>query len=329
MEQRTLGKQSPLTVSALGMGCMNMSHGYGKPMDKGQAISNIRRMFDEGVDFFDTAEVYGPYTNESLVGEALEPIRDKVKIATKFGIQLNDDFSQRLDSKPETIRKSVEGSLKRLRTDHIDLYYEHRIDTTTPIEEVADTISQLMKEGKVLHWGLSEAGVETIRRAHAALPLTAVESEYSMFWRNPEKDVIPVLEELGIGLVPFSPLGKGFLTGTVKKNATFAKDDFRSTVPRFSQENLAKNQELAEYIGMLASEKGCTPAQLALSWVLAQKSWIVPIPGSKSLNHLLDNIGAVNVKWTPEEVEKVNDALTHITIFGDRYGANNQKNVGN
>ena len=329
MEQRTLGKQSPLTVSALGMGCMNMSHGYGKPMDKEQAISNIRQMFDEGVDFFDTAEVYGPYTNESLVGEALEPIRDKVKIATKFGIQLNDDFSQRLDSKPETIRKSVEGSLKRLRTDHIDLYYEHRIDTTTPIEEVADTISQLMKEGKILHWGLSEAGVETIRRAHAALPLTAVESEYSMFWRNPEKDVIPVLEELGIGLVPFSPLGKGFLTGTVKKSATFAKDDFRSTVPRFSQENLAKNQNLAEYVGMLASEKGCTPAQLALSWVLAQKSWIVPIPGSKSLNHLLDNIGAVNVKWTPEEVEKVNDALTHITIFGDRYGANNQKNVGN
>ena len=329
MKTRNLGIASPLTVSTVGLGCMGMSHGYGAPSDIDEMVKLIRKAHDLGVTFFDTAEVYGPYTNEELVGKALEPIRNEVKIATKFGISMNmDDFKQVLDSRPETIRKSVEGSLKRLRTDHIDLYYQHRVDPNVPIEDVAGTISDLMKEGKILHWGLSEAGIETIKKAHAILPLTAVQSEYSMFWREPEKNLLPVLEELGIGLVPFSPLGKGFLTGGITKDTKFSKHDFRTSVPRFQKENIEANMKLVDFVKEIAVEKGITPAQVAISWLLYQKPWIVPIPGSRSLNHLEDNITAANVIYTPEEMKRINDFLDTIHIQGDRYNAQNQSNIG-
>lgn len=329
MKTRKLGIASPLTVSTVGLGCMGMSHGYGAPSDIDEMVKLIRKAHDLGVTFFDTAEVYGPYTNEELVGKALEPIRNEVKIATKFGISMNmDDFKQVLDSRPETIRKSVEGSLKRLRTDHIDLYYQHRVDPNVPIEDVAGTISDLMKEGKILHWGLSEAGIETIKKAHAILPLTAVQSEYSMFWREPEKNLLPVLEELGIGLVPFSPLGKGFLTGGITKDTKFSKHDFRTSVPRFQKENIEANMKLVDFVKGIAVEKGITPAQVAISWLLYQKPWIVPIPGSRSLNHLEDNITAANVTYTPEEMKRINDFLDSIHIQGDRYNAQNQSNIG-
>ena len=329
MKTRKLGIASPLTVSTVGLGCMGMSHGYGAPSDIDEMVKLIRKAHDLGVTFFDTAEVYGPYTNEELVGKALEPIRNEVKIATKFGISMNmDDFKQVLDSRPETIRKSVEGSLKRLRTDHIDLYYQHRVDPNVPIEDVAGTISDLMKEGKILHWGLSEAGIETIKKAHAILPLTAVQSEYSMFWREPEKNLLPVLEELGIGLVPFSPLGKGFLTGGITKDTKFRKHDFRTSVPRFQKENIEANMKLVDFVKGIAVEKGITPAQVAISWLLYQKPWIVPIPGSRSLNHLEDNITAANVTYTPEEMKRINDFLDTIHIQGDRYNAQNQSNIG-
>ena len=329
MKTRNLGIASPLTVSTVGLGCMGMSHGYGAPSDIDEMVKLIRKAHDLGVTFFDTAEVYGPYTNEELVGKALEPIRNEVKIATKFGISMNmDDFKQVLDSRPETIRKSVEGSLKRLRTDHIDLYYQHRVDPNVPIEDVAGTISDLMKEGKILHWGLSEAGIETIKKAHAILPLTAVQSEYSMFWREPEKNLLPVLEELGIGLVPFSPLGKGFLTGGITKDTKFSKHDFRTSVPRFQKENIEANMKLVDFVKGIAVEKGITPAQVAISWLLYQKPWIVPIPGSRSLNHLEDNITAANVTYTPEEMKRINDFLDTIHIQGDRYNAQNQSNIG-
>lgn len=293
-------------------------------------IKLIRTAHDLGVTFFDTAEVYGPYTNEELVGEALEPIRNEVKIATKFGISMNmDDFKQVLDSRPETIRRSVEGSLKRLRTDHIDLYYQHRVDPDVPIADVAGTIKDLMDEGKILHWGLSEAGVNTIREANSILPLTAVQSEFSLFWREPENNLLPVLEELGIGLVPFSPLGKGFLTGGITKDTKFGKHDFRSSVPRFQKENIEANMALVEFVKSIAEKKGVTPAQVAISWILYQKPWIVPIPGSRSLKHLEDNIAAANVTYTQEEMAEINATLDTIVIQGNRYNSNNQSHVGN
>lgn len=329
MKTRNLGTVSSLTVSTVGLGCMGMSHGYGEPSDVKEMIALIRKAHDLGVTFFDTAEVYGPYTNEELVGQALEPIRNEVKIATKFGISMNmDDFKQVLDSRPETIRRSVEGSLKRLRTDHIDLYYQHRVDPNVPIEDVAGTIKELMDEGKILHWGLSEAGIETIKKAHAILPLTAVQSEYSMFWREPEKNLLPLLGELGIGLVPFSPLGKGFLTGGITKDTKFSKHDFRTSVPRFQKENIEANMALVEFVKGIAIEKDITPAQVAISWLLNQRDWIVPIPGSRSLKHLEDNIAAANVTYTPEEMQRINDFLNSIEIKGDRYNANNQVNIG-
>lgn len=329
MKIRNLGVASPLSVSAIGLGCMGMSHGYGAPSDINEMVRLIRTAHDLGVTFFDTAEVYGPYTNEELVGKALEPIRNEVKIATKFGISMNmDDFKQKLDSRPETIRKSVEGSLKRLRTDHIDLYYQHRVDPDVPIEDVAGTVKELMTEGKVLHWGLSEPGLDTIRKTHSILPLTAVQSEYSMFWREPEKDLLPLLDELGIGLVPFSPLGKGFLTGGITKDTKFDTHDFRTSVPRFRKENIEANMALVDFIKGLAIEKGVTPAQIAISWLLYQKPWIVPIPGSRSLRHLTDNIEAANITYTDDEMRRIDDVLGKIKIHGDRYNASNQANIG-
>lgn len=329
MKTRNLGVASPLTVSSIGLGCMGMSFGYGTASDVNEMVKLIRTAHDLGVTFFDTAEVYGPYINEELVGKALEPIRNEVKIATKFGITMNlNDFKQVLDSRPETIRKSVEGSLRRLRTDHIDLYYEHRVDPDVPIEDVAGTMQQLVEEGKILHWGLSEPGIETIRKAHAVFPLTAVQSEYSMFWREPERNLLPLLEELGIGLVPFSPLGKGFLTGGITKDTQFNKHDFRTTVPRFKKENIETNMALVDFIKEIAPEKSVTPAQIAISWLLYQKPWIVPIPGSRSLKHLTDNIAAANITYTDEEMRRIDDALGKIIIRGDRYSADNQANVG-
>lgn len=324
MEKRILSNN--LEVSAIGLGCMGMSHGYGEASDKNEMIALIRKAHELGVDFFDTAECYGPYINEELVGEALEPIRSEVKIATKFGIQLKD-FKQTLDSSPAAIRKSVEGSLRRLRTDHIDLYYQHRVDKNTPIEEVAETIAQLVKEGKVLHWGMSEAGVENIRRAHAVLPLTAIQSEYSMFWREPEELLLNTLEELCIGLVPFSPLGKGFLTGNITKDVKFGANDFRSTVPRFSKENIDANMVIVDLVKSIAERKHITPAQVALSWLKAQRPFIVSIPGSRSLKHLEDNIAAAAVTYTAEEMQEINAALNRITLQGHRYSPEAQKNI--
>lgn len=327
MKYRELGNRK-LQVSAIGLGCMGMSHGYGPAADRNEMIALIRRAYEQGVTFFDTAECYGPFANEELVGEALAPVRDKVVIATKFGIQIDKEGQQLLNSRPEQIRRSVEGSLKRLRTDRIDLYYQHRVDPDVPIEEVAGTVGDLMREGKVLHWGLSEAGIQTIRRAHAELPLTAVQSEYSMFWREPEEQLLPALAELGVGLVPFSPLGKGFLTGTVNRDARFGQGDFRSVVPRFTPENIAANLVLVDFVREVAAAKGITPAQVALSWLMAQRPWIVSIPGSRSLNHLTDNIAAAGVEYTPEEMENINERLSQIVLSGDRYPAELQARVG-
>jgi aryl-alcohol dehydrogenase-like predicted oxidoreductase len=319
MQKRKLGKLGP-EVSAIGFGCMGMSHGYGPAADKKEMISLIHSAIDRGVTFFDTAEVYGPYVNEELVGEALAPFKGQVVIATKFGIKLNEG-KQVLNSKPENIKQSVEGSLRRLQVDAIDLYYQHRVDPNVPIEEVAGTIQELIKEGKIRFWGLSEAGAGTIRRAHAVQPLTAVQSEYSMMWRSPEAEVLPVLEELGIGFVPFSPLGKGFLTGTIDKQTTFGASDFRSIVPRFQAEHLEANQMLVDLIKQLAAGKNASPAQIALAWVLAQKPWIVPIPGTRKLDRLEENLGAADVELSPEELSNLNDALANIEISGDRYPA--------
>ena len=324
MKKRILGKD--LEVSVLGLGCMGMSHGYGEACDKQEMITLIRKAHDLGVTFFDTAECYGPYINEELVGEALQPIRHEVKIATKFGIQLKD-FQQTLDSSPAAICKSVEGSLRRLRTDHIDLYYQHRVDKNTPIEEVAETVAALIKEGKVLHWGLSEAGVATIRRAHAVLPLTAIQSEYSMFWREPEEALLGTLEELGIGLVPFSPLGKGFLTGSITKASQFGANDFRSTVPRFSQENIDANRVIVDLVQQIARRKGITPAQVALSWIMAQRKFIVPIPGSRTQAHLEDSLAAATVHYTSDEMHEINALLDKINLQGNRYSPEAQKNI--
>ena len=328
MQKRKLGN-SQLEVSALGLGCMGLSHGYGPATDTGQAISLIRAAVERGVTFFDTAEVYGPYLNEEVVGEALAPIRGQVVIATKFGFTFGDDNKQQiLNSRPDHIRWAVEGSLKRLRTDVIDLLYQHRVDPEVPIEDVAGTVKDLIAEGKVKHFGLSEAGVQTIRRAHAVQPVTALQSEYSLWWREPEQEVLPTLEELGIGFVPFAPLGKGFLTGAIKADATFGADDFRSKVPRFSPEALQANQALVDLVGRLASSKGATPAQIALAWLLAQKPWIVPIPGTTKLHRLEENLGAATLKLSQSDLSSIEQALAEVRVQGDRYSAALQARVG-
>lgn len=329
MQTRQLGK-SGLEVSAIGLGCMGMSQSFGPLPEKKDAIALIHAAVERGVNFFDTAEVYGQsHHNEELVGEALRSFKGKVLIATKFGIKIVDG-KQVLNSNPGMIRESVEGSLKRLQIDTIDLYYQHRVDPHVPIEEVAGLMQDLIKEGKIRHWGLSEAGVETIRRAHAIQPLAAVESEYSMMWRSPEEELLPTLEELGIGFVPFAPLGKGFLTGTIDKNTIFGSDDFRSKQPRFQADNLEANQVVVELIKKVAAQKNATPAQIALSWVLAQKPWIVPIPGTRKLERLEENIGAVDVKLTAEDLNELNDALAKIKVLGDRYpvGSDYAKRTG-
>ncbi|WP_424625877.1 aldo/keto reductase [Achromobacter marplatensis] len=328
MQQRTLGN-STLEVSALGLGCMGLSHGYGPATDTGQAVSLIRAAVDRGVTFFDTAEVYGPYLNEEVVGEALAPVRDQVVIATKFGFTFGDDNKQQiLNSRPEHIRWAVEGSLKRLKTDVIDLLYQHRVDPDVPIEDVAGTVKDLIAEGKVKHFGLSEAGVQTIRRAHAVQPVTALQSEYSLWWREPEQEVLPTLEALGIGFVPFSPLGKGFLTGAIKDGATFGSDDFRSKVPRFSPEAIRANQALVDLLGQIARDKGVTAAQIALAWLLAQKPWIVPIPGTTKLHRLEENLGAASVELSATDLDRIAQALAGVKIQGDRYPAALQARVG-
>src|SRR5699024_1770051 len=327
MKTRKLGN-SNLEVSALGLGCMGMSHGYGPAADQQEMITLIRRAFDKGVTFFDTAEVYGPFVNEELVGEALAPIRDEVTIATKFGIRMeNGDHT--MVSHPEQIRRSVDGSLRRLNTDVIDLYYQHRVDPDVPIEEVAGTVKELIDEGKVKHFGMSEAGVQTIRRAHTEQPVTAVQSEYSMWWRQPEEQLLPMLEELGIGFVPFSPLGKGFLTGEIDENTTIADDDNRNTVPRFDKENRTANQQLVALLGNIANDHGVTRAQIAIAWVLAQKPWIVPIPGTTKLKHLESNIAAADIELTSEDIDQIDDALSRIDIQGARYPKELQERTGN
>src|SRR6266436_1098306 len=315
MKKRQLGK-SGLEVSAIGFGCMGLNYAYRATIDKKESISLLRAAVDRGVTFFDTAEIYGPYTNEELVGEALKPYRGRVVIATKFGIRSRDG-KQVQDSHPLGIRESVEGSLKRLNTDVIDLYYQHRVDPQVPIEDVAGTMKELISEGKIKHWGLSEAGVQTIRRAHAIHPVTAVESEYSLWWRRPEEALLPALEELGIGFVPFSPLGKGFLTGTISKDSKFDKSDFRSIVPRFTPAALAANQALVDLLKQVADEKKATAAQIALAWLLGQKPWIVPIPGTTQLSRLEENIGAASVELTAEDLREVEDAK--FTVKGARY----------
>lgn len=327
MERRKLGK-SGLEVSALGLGCMGMSYGYGPAGDKNEMISLIRKAVERGVTFFDTAEVYGPYTNEELVGEALAPVKESVIIATKFGIGLDQNYKQFQDSRPETIRQSVEGSLKRLKVDAIDLYYQHRVDPNVPIEDVAGAVKDLIQAGKVKHLGLSEPGVKTIRRAHAVQPVAAVQSEYSLWWRRPEKELLPTLEELGIGLVPYSPLGKGFLTGKIDEHTTFDKTDFRNIVPRFTPEARKANQALVDLLRKIAESKKTTPAQIALAWLLAQKPWIVPIPGTTKLSRLEENIGALAVELTSEDLREIDNAASEITIQGDRYPEALEKRTG-
>jgi aryl-alcohol dehydrogenase-like predicted oxidoreductase len=308
---------------------MGLSHGYGPATDTQVAVKLIRTAHDRGVTFFDTAQVYGPFSNEEVVGEALEPIRDQVVIASKFGFELpSPDGQQSLNSRPDYIRQSVEGSLKRLRTDVIDLLYQHRVDPNVPIEDVAGTVRDLITEGKVRHFGLSEAGAGTIRRAHAVHPVAALQSEYSLWWREPENEIIPTLEELGIGLVPFSPLGKGFLTGTIDVNTKFDSKDFRTVVPRFSEEARKANQGLVTLLGQIASGKRVTPAQIALAWLLARKSWIVPIPGTTKLNRLEENIGAADFELTSDELQRIEEALSTIIVHGDRYPAHLQARVG-
>jgi aryl-alcohol dehydrogenase-like predicted oxidoreductase len=321
MQKRKLGNNN-LEVSALGLGCMGMSFSYKPFPEKHEAIALIRAAVDRGVTFFDTAEVYGPFTNEELVGEALAPVRDKVVIATKFGFDINPDGSQGgkgLNSQPEHIKQAAEGSLNRLKTDYIDLFYQHRVDPSVPIEEVAGAVQELIQQGKVRHFGLSEAGVQTIRRAHAVQPVTALQSEYSLWWRKPEAEVIPALEELGIGLVPFSPLGKGFLTGKIDESRTFDKADIRSTIPRFTPEARKANQALVDLLGRIAAQKKATPAQIALAWLLAQKPWIVPIPGTTKLHRLEENIGSVEVELTAGDLREIDSAASKISIEGARY----------
>ena len=319
MQNRRLGK-SDLEVSALGLGCMGMSYGYGPPADRREMITLIRTAVERGVTFFDTAEAYGPFTNEGLVGEALAPFRGQVVIATKFGFKFGPRGEQNgLDSRPEHIRQAAEASLKRLRIDGIDLLYQHRVDPAVSIEEVAGAVKDLIAEGKVKHFGLSEAGVQTIRRAHAIQPVTALQSEYSLWWRRPEAEILPALEELGIGFVPFSPLGKGFLTGKIDENTTFDSSDFRNIVPRFTPDARKANQALVDLLGRIAERKKATPAQIALAWLLAQKAWIVPIPGTTKLERLEENLGAAAVELTAQDLREIDHAASQITVQGDRY----------
>jgi aryl-alcohol dehydrogenase-like predicted oxidoreductase len=329
MEKRKLGK-SNLEVSAMGLGCMGMSFGYGPAMDTKAGISLIRAAVERGVTFFDTAEVYGPFTNEELVGEALAPFRGQVAIATKFGFKIDPSTGKQtgLDSRPGHIKEAAEASLKRLKTDVIDLYYQHRVDPDVAIEEVAGAVKELIKEGKVKHFGLSEAGAQTIRRAHKVQPVAALQSEYSLWWREPEAEIMPTLEELGIGFVPFSPLGKGFLTGKISEETEFDKSDFRNIVPRFSAENRKNNQAMVDLIGKFAQQKKVTPAQIALAWLLAQKPWIVPIPGTTKLHRLEENIGATGVELTHDDIQQLESAASKIAVQGARYPEALQKLVG-
>jgi aryl-alcohol dehydrogenase-like predicted oxidoreductase len=327
MQTRTLGR-SNLEVSALGFGCMGISFGYGPALDRQDGIAVIRAAVDQGVRFFDTAEAYGPFTNEELVGEALAPVRDQVVIATKFGFQFEGNTLAGLDSRPDHIREVAEASLKRLGTDRIDLFYQHRVDPNVPIEDVAGAVGRLIQEGKVRHFGLSEAGVQTIRRAHAVQRVAALQSEYSLWWRKPEREVLPALEELGIGFVPFSPLGKGFLTGKIDETTTFDSSDFRQVVPRFTPENRKANLAFVEWLTTFAERKCATPAQIALAWLLAQKPWIVPIPGTTKRHRLEENLGAVAVELTPEDLREINRAASEITVLGARYPEQLEKLTG-
>ncbi|CAN7409116.1 aldo/keto reductase [Rhizobium sp. LjRoot258] len=327
MHKRTLGT-SGLEVSAIGLGCMGLSYGYGPATDAQDAIKLIRAAFERGVTFFDTAEAYGPYKNETLLGEALAPFRDKVAIATKFGFNFGPDGAQSgMNSRPAHIREVADAALKRLNTDVIDLFYQHRVDPDVPIEDVAGTVKELIGEGKVKHFGLSEAGARTIRRAHAVQPVAALQSEYSLWWREPEQEILPTLEELGIGFVPFSPLGKGFLTGAINETTTFDSKDFRNVVPRFSAEARKANQALVDRLGEIARQKNATPAQIALAWLLARKSWIVPIPGTTKIHRLEENIGAATVQLTSEDLAGIETALSGIKVEGDRYPAHLQARV--
>jgi aryl-alcohol dehydrogenase-like predicted oxidoreductase len=327
MQKRKLGK-SGLEVSAMGLGCMGMSHGYGPAGEKQAMISVIRAAVERGVTFFDTAEMYGPFTNEELVGEALAPFRGRVVIATKFGFKIENGKQAGLDSHPEHIKQVAEASLKRLRVEALDLFYQHRVDPDVPIEDVAGAVKELIRQGKVKHFGLSEAGVQTIRRAHAVQPVTALQSEYSLWWREPEAEILPTLEELGIGFVPFSPLGKGFLTGKIDENTKFAATDFRNVVPRFSPEARKANQAVVDLLGTVAARMKATPAQVALAWLLAQRPWIVPIPGTTKLPRLAENLGAASLELTPDDLRDINAAAEKITVQGARYPEHLQKLVG-
>src|SRR3989475_3605339 len=327
MKKRTLGKNN-LEVSAIGLGCMSMSFGYGPAGDKQEMINVIRSSVEQGVTFFDTAEVYGPFTNEELVGEALAPFREQVVIATKFAFDCDSGKQGGVTSQPERIKRVVEASLKRLKVQTIDLLYQHRVDPNVPIEDVAGTVNELVLQGKVKHFGLSEAGAQTIRQAHPVLPVAALQSEYSLWWREPEAEVLPTLEELGIGFVPFSPLGKGFLTGKIDENTSFDKDDFRNIVPRFSPEAPKANQALVDLLGSIAERKKATPAQIALAWLLAQKPWMVPIPGTTKLHRLEENIGAVSVNLTTDDLREIENAASKIAVHGARYPEHLQKMVG-
>ena len=328
MQKRKLGK-SNLEVSAIGLGCMGMSFGFGPAMDKQEGIKLIRAAVERGVTFFDTAEVYGPFTNEELVGEALAPVRSQVKIATKFGFKIDPETGKNSgpDSRPEHIKEVAEASLKRLKTDVIDLFYQHRVDPNVPIEDVAGAVKDLIQQGKVKHFGLSEAGVKVIRRAHAVQPVTALQSEYSIWWREPEAEILPVLEELGIGFVPFSPLGKGFLTGKINEQTRFHATDFRNVVPRFTAENRKTNQAVVDLVTKFAEQKKTTPAQIALAWILAQKPWMVPIPGTTKLHRLEENLGAANVQLSPDDLRQIDNASAKIKVEGERYPENLQKLV--
>jgi aryl-alcohol dehydrogenase-like predicted oxidoreductase len=326
MQIRKLGK-SNLEVSAIGLGCMGLSYGYGPATERQQAIQLIRTAYERGVTFFDTAEAYGPFTNEELLGEAVAPFRDRVVIATKFGFE-NGDSTKGQDSRPDRIRKVADAALKRLRTDRIDLFYQHRVDTNVPMEDVAGTVKELIAQGKVKHFGLSEAGAQSIRRAHAVQPVTALQSEYSLWWREPEAEILPLCEELGIGFVPFSPLGKGFLTGAINENTTFDKTDFRNIVPRFTQEARKVNQALVDLLGQIATRKKATSAQIALAWLLSRKPWIVPIPGTTKLHRLEENIGAADVVLTPNDLRDIERVLSEITALGARYPEHLQTRVG-
>jgi len=325
MQKRKLGKNGP-EVSALGLGCMGLSFGYGPATERQQAVTLIRAAFERGVTFFDTAEAYGPFLNEEVVGEALEPFRKEVVIATKFGFK-DGVPTQGLDSRPERIREVADAALKRLRTDVIDLFYQHRVDPKVPVEDVAGTVKDLIAQGKVKHFGMSEAGLESIRRAHAVQPVAALQSEYSLWWREPEKEILPVLEELGIGFVPFSPLGKGFLTGAINENTAFDTTDFRNIVPRFSAENRKANQGLVEVLGRIAAQKNVTNAQIAIAWLLAQKPWVAPIPGTTKLHRLEENIGAAAVELNAEDLRTIHGAVSQIAVQGERYPSNLQRLV--